>query len=69
MQHATWQGADSPASRIETPRLLLINATPSLIQIDRNQEDGQEDFATAAGLQSLPNGRRSTGIPAPWTGC
>lgn len=34
MHHATWQGADSPASPIETPRLLLLAATPAMIRAD-----------------------------------
>ncbi len=50
MHYATWQGADLPASTITTPRLELIDATPSMIRADR---DGG-DFAAATGLMVPP---------------
>lgn len=52
MHHATWQGAASSASPIETPRLLLMTATASSLQAR-----SREDLALATGLmvpQSWP---------------
>ncbi len=47
MQHATWQGADSPASPIHTARLILVSAIPAMIEADRDQHN----FAGVTGLR------------------
>jgi RimJ/RimL family protein N-acetyltransferase len=45
MHHATWQSADSPASTIETPRLLLLTVTAASLR-----SQNHHDIAAATGL-------------------